>query len=410
MELGDQHVLTLGGDLHDAVRLSRADPDVLQQAQGIVLVGDQAPHRLERRLVLQGAVQDGPPQLVPAVGADVALGIELGEQELIRAALDPQPQRRRASRRLEADRLDLGHREPELVAHGLADRLPPPAGHIDVRGAAAPVGDGEHLVRGEETERGDRDRHRERHAEQHIARVIEAQVQPGESEHGDHRGHRRLGPGAGAARHGQAVDGAHQEDRHDRHRGGHPGVPGPAADDRHAVRARPGQPEIERLPEKLQEQHAAQEHQQVPPAPECHRQDDQRQAERGGPPAGAGHVDPAGHIGQPRRSYPGQLAQHPGAGPIVDPEPRRVLRGQERAGEDYGYQDQPRRRGDGDRVRQRRRRAGRAALTAARVGGWARWHCGPAIPGDRAADVLAQCATPLSGISSCARSQALATE
>jgi hypothetical protein len=167
----------------------------------------------------EGAVQDGPPQLVPAVGADVALGIELGEQELIRAVLDPQPQRGGARGGLQPDRLDLGHIEPELVAHGLADRLPPPAGHINVRGAAAPVRDGEHLVRGEEPERGDRDRHGERHAEQHIARVIDTQVQAGQTEHGDHGGHRRLGPGAGAARHGQAVDGAHQEDRDDRRRG-----------------------------------------------------------------------------------------------------------------------------------------------------------------------------------------------
>ena len=204
MELGDQHVLTLGRDLHDAVGLGRADPDVLQQAQGVVLVGDQAPHGLEGRLVLQGAVQDGPPQLVPAVGADVALGVQLGEQVLVRAALDPQPQRRRAGRRLQADRLDLEHGQPELVAHGLPDRLAPPAGHIDVRGAAAPVRDGEHLVRGEEAERGDRDRHRERHAEQHVAGVIDAQVQAGETEHGDHRGHRRLGRrcGGGPARPG----------------------------------------------------------------------------------------------------------------------------------------------------------------------------------------------------------------
>src|SRR5271170_7369077 len=96
MEFGDQHVLALGRDLHDAVRPGRADPDVLQQAQGIVLVLDQAPHGLEGVLVLQGAVQDGPPQLVPAVGADVALGVELGEHELLRAAFDSQPQRRGA--------------------------------------------------------------------------------------------------------------------------------------------------------------------------------------------------------------------------------------------------------------------------------------------------------------------------
>jgi hypothetical protein len=284
-------------------------------------------------LVLQGAVQDGPPQLVPAVGADVALGVELGEQELIRAALDPQPQRRRAGGGLQPDRLDLGHGQPELVAHGLADRLPSPARHIDVRGAAAPVGDREHLVRGEVPERGDRDRHGERDAEQHIAGVIDTQVQAGQTEHGDYRDHRRLGVGAGAARHGQAVDGAHQEDREDRHRGGHPGVPAPAADDRHAVRAWPGQPEVDRCPGKLQEQHAAQEHQQVPPAPERHRQGDHRQAERGGPPAGARPVDPVGHIGQPRRPYSGQETQHPRACPVIDPEPRRVLGRQEGAGE-----------------------------------------------------------------------------
>ncbi len=264
VEPGDQHVLPLGRDLHDAVRPGRADPDVLQQAQGVVLVGDQAPHRLDRRFVFQGAVQDGPPQLVPAVGADVALGIELGEHELIRAALDPQPQRCRASRRLEADRLDLGHREPELVADGLADRLPSPAGHIDVRGAAAPVCDGKHLVRGEEPERRDRDRHGERHGEQHITRVIDTQVQAGQTEHGDHDGHRRLGAGAGAARHGQAVDGAHQEDRHDSHRGGHPGVPAPAADDRHAVRAWPRQPEVNPLPDDLEKEQATQERQDEP--------------------------------------------------------------------------------------------------------------------------------------------------
>ena len=52
-ELGDQQVLTLGRDLHNAVGPGRTYPDVLQQAQGVVLVLDQPPHRLERVLVLQ---------------------------------------------------------------------------------------------------------------------------------------------------------------------------------------------------------------------------------------------------------------------------------------------------------------------------------------------------------------------
>jgi hypothetical protein len=92
-ELGDHHVLALGRDLHDAVRPGRADPGVAQQPQRVVLVFGQPAHGLERMLVFQRAVEDGPPQLVPAVGADVALGVELGEHELLRAALDPQPQR-----------------------------------------------------------------------------------------------------------------------------------------------------------------------------------------------------------------------------------------------------------------------------------------------------------------------------
>jgi len=69
--------------------------------------------------------------------------VELGEHELLRAAFDSQPQRRGAGGGLQADRLDLGHREPELVSHGLADRLPPPAVTSTCRVLAAPVGDGE---------------------------------------------------------------------------------------------------------------------------------------------------------------------------------------------------------------------------------------------------------------------------
>ena len=207
-ELGDQQVLTLGGDLHDAVGPGGADPGLPQHVEGIVLVFGQAPHRLERGLVLQGAVGDGPPELVPAVGADVALGVQLGEHELLRAALDPQPQRGRPGGGVQADRLDLGHVQSELVGHGLADRLPAPAGHVHVCGPAAPVGDREHLIRGEITECGDRDRRGERRAEQHIIGVIDAQVQASQAEHGDRGDRGRPGAGADPARHGQAVDDA----------------------------------------------------------------------------------------------------------------------------------------------------------------------------------------------------------
>ena len=97
-ELGDQHVLALGGDLHDPVRLRRADPDIAQEPQHVVLVLGQPTDRLEGLLVFQGAVLDGAPDLVPAVGADVALGVQLREQVLIGATLDPKPERRGTGR------------------------------------------------------------------------------------------------------------------------------------------------------------------------------------------------------------------------------------------------------------------------------------------------------------------------
>ena len=127
------------------------------------------------------------------------------------------------------------------------------------------------------------------------------------------------------------------------------------------------------------------------------------------PQPGARRVRPGGHVGQPRRPHPRQPAKDPGTEPVINPEPRRVLGRQERAGDDRGPQDQPRRGADGERVRQRRRRAGRAALTAGLADGRARPQAGPTVPGGRAADVLAQCTALPSGISPCARSQLSAT-
>ena len=198
-------------------------------------------------LVFQRAVEDGPPQLVPAIGADVALGVQLGEDVLVRPPFDAQPQRRRAGRRLQADRLDLEHGQPELVVYGQPDRVAAPAADIDVSGPAPAVDDREDLVRGEVAERRDRYRDPERDAEEHVVGVIDGQVQPGQAERRDQHGHRRLGVAARPARHHQAVHRAHEEDgqHHDRRRRRR--VPAPAADDRDAVRARPGQAEVDPL-------------------------------------------------------------------------------------------------------------------------------------------------------------------
>ena len=199
--------------------------------------------------------------------------------------------------------------------HGQPDRIATAAADIDVGGPAPAVDDGEDLVRGEVTERRDRYCHPERDAEQHVVGVIDGQVQAGQAEQGNQHGRRDLAVGARAARNDQAVHRRHGEDRDRGDRDRRCRVSAPAADDKHAVRARPGQAEVDQhAPDDLEEEQAAQEDRQVPPAPEDHDQDHDRHPERGGPPAAAGRVDPVGHIGQPRRAHIGQPQQHPGVG------------------------------------------------------------------------------------------------
>ena len=82
-------------------------------------------------------------------------------------------------------------------------------------------------------------------------------------------------------------------------------------------------------------------------------------------------------------------------GPVINPQPRRTLRHDERGGQGDRRQDQPRGRGDGEPVR--RRRAGRAALTVCLAGGRARRQAGRAVPGSHAPDVLTHRAAPPPG-------------
>ena len=111
-------------------------PTSRTRRSGVVLVLDEPAHGLERRLVLEPAVEDGPAELVPAVGPDVVHRVELGEQVRVGVAGDAEPQRGRAARPVEADRLDVEHREAELVLHRLADGLAAPTADIEVGGLA----------------------------------------------------------------------------------------------------------------------------------------------------------------------------------------------------------------------------------------------------------------------------------
>ena len=80
-ELGDQQVLAFGGELDHPVGRRRGQAGVAQQPQRVVLLLDQPADGVERLLVLQAAVQQLPAQLVPAVRAQMAAGVQLAEQD-----------------------------------------------------------------------------------------------------------------------------------------------------------------------------------------------------------------------------------------------------------------------------------------------------------------------------------------
>ena len=231
--------------------------DVAQEPGRVVLVLDEAAHRLERRLVLEPPVEDRPAELVPAVRPDVAHGVELPEQVRLGVAGDLQAQRRRAPRALEADRLDVEHREPELRLHRLAQRLAPPAGDVEVGGLAPPVGHRERLVRGEEAVGVDREGHGDAHPGGDVEQVEGGQVQLRERE--DARRGRRRPPcrrtrprPAGTSEYTAATS----DEGDDGERRVQQREAGPPADDRDVVGPGAGQAAVQGDPHQLEHQHA----------------------------------------------------------------------------------------------------------------------------------------------------------
>jgi hypothetical protein len=158
-ELAHHQVLALWGELHDAIRLWAGYPGALHQRQGVVLLLDKPTHGVERLLVLQPPIQQGPAELVPAVGPQVAASVQLGEQPGVLLPLDLDTQRGRAGRALPAEGLDVLHDDAELVVEGPADRLTATPPHIQVGAAAAAVGHWEDLVWAQQPEGDQRNHH-----------------------------------------------------------------------------------------------------------------------------------------------------------------------------------------------------------------------------------------------------------
>ena len=132
--------------------------------------------------------------------------VELPEQVRVGIAGDPQPQRCRPSGTGQPDGLAVDDGEPELVLHCLADRLPAAARDVEVGRLAAPVGDGEELVRREEAERQQWDDDADRHGGEDVEGMVDAEVQAGERDQGDDGDADELGDRPRPPRHHDGID------------------------------------------------------------------------------------------------------------------------------------------------------------------------------------------------------------
>jgi hypothetical protein len=313
-ELEGDQVLALRGQLDDPVGGRRGQAGVAQQPQRIVLLLHQPADAVEGLLVLQPAVEQLPAQLVPAVRAQVAAGVQLAEQDRGRVALDLDPQRGRAGRAGQPERLDLLDGQAELILQGSADGLA--AGSADVQvGAAAPaVADREHLVGGEPAVGEQRDGDPDDGAEQHVGRGVEAEPDPGQADHGDDRRGRPLAGLPPATLGHQRIEDADQAGGEDCDLNRRQRVAVPAPVDDHPERPGP-------LDHGRQEQGHLRDHREgedvddeMAEAPEHQQRDDDAPGEDLGRQPAGGKGRHREHAGEPAAAQLGEPAHDPVVG------------------------------------------------------------------------------------------------
>ena len=248
---------------------------------------------MERRLVLEPSVEHRAAELVPAVRAHVALRVELREDRPLVSVLvrHGELQRGRAAGALEPDRLDVVHREPELVLQRDPDRLAATSGDVEVRRLAVrAVADREQVVGGEGAERGQRDRDPDDRTEHDVGEVVDAEVDPQHAGDRDRARHGELRPEPRPAGNDEHVGHADRQDRDRTDRDRRRGVSLPARELLHAERSRPQGDELEPLQEGSCDAEGDHPDQEVAPAAEPRGREHEEHAERGEPDAGTDGV------------------------------------------------------------------------------------------------------------------------
>ena len=207
-------------------------PAVAQEPQGVVLVLHQPADRLERRLVLEPAVEDGaarsctsgPPGRGSWRRASRTGSVSGSPATRSRSGVEP-PEPARPTGFMSTTVT------PELVLHGAPDGLASTPADVEVRGLALPVGDREDLVRGEEPEGVDGERHGESAADDDVRRVVDGQVQARQRrKRGSRPRSTTFAIVSGSARDDERVHDRDEEDDQDGDRRAREGVAAPTPD------------------------------------------------------------------------------------------------------------------------------------------------------------------------------------
>ena len=155
-EARDQQVFAFGCDLGEPVRLGGRDVAVAKVSEHVVLVLHHPADGVERAFVLERSVDHRTTELVPAVGAEMALRVQLPEEPTPVGEFDLE--RRRAARTGEPERFLVRDLEPQLFAERDIDRGAAVPTDVQVRGPSRSIGHREDCFGSEDTEAQEGDR------------------------------------------------------------------------------------------------------------------------------------------------------------------------------------------------------------------------------------------------------------
>ena len=187
------------------------------------------------------------------------------------------------------------------------------------------------------------------------------EVQPRGRSDGHQRHSHPLGDGARPPGHDHRVGERERAQSCDRDPGGREGPPAPVADDRHVEGSRPLEVGPHRLPDHLQQGHAAENREQVAPALEHREQDDQRHRGQGGEPEREAALDRVGDVREPAGAQPRDLSEDRRVEPVGEASYCSRVVGQDRPEQQHAERDEPACARRADVLREGRRCSGRTA-------------------------------------------------